>query len=76
MNNPAEFGVSKPIPLRFDVDRADLLLDANIFSIVHFPHNKNGQEEAVEVANGCRFKDHAGSLTSTNVQYAVVLCCN
>ena len=72
MKNPADFGVSQPIPLKYEVERADLLQFAELFSLVHFPFGKNQMEKRVEVAIGDRHKEgQSGSLTSNNV----ISCC-
>lgn len=51
VKNPAEFDVSEPIPLKLDVERELYLPNAQLFSIVHFPYDKNWGKE-VEIAIG------------------------
>ena len=47
MKNPADFDVSKPIPLKPDEERESCLSNAQLFSIVHFPYEKNKVEIAI-----------------------------
>ena len=54
VKNPDSFGISKPIPLKSHVQREDLVSEAEVFSIFHFPFGKYYMAGPLEYATGDR----------------------